>query len=84
MSPLMLHKLPNHLYLIQTLSYDYEKSKSHYDVRIDCLNYKSRSLSHERKFFTRIKTLEEQINATKIKLEGDKRTLLVLSMTLPA
>ena len=80
MSPLMLHKLPSYLYLIQTLPYDYEKSKSHHDVRIDCLSHKSRSLPHERKFFTRIKTLD----ATKIKLEGDERTLLVLSMTLPA
>ncbi|SRR6266498_2154807 len=35
-------------------------------------------------YLTRIKTLEEQIDATKIKIEGDKRTLLVLSMTLPA
>ena len=34
-------------------------------------------------YLTRIKTLEEQIDATKIKLEGDKRTLLVLFMTLP-
>jgi hypothetical protein len=34
-------------------------------------------------YLTRIKTLEEQIDVTKIKLEGDKRTLLVLSMTLP-
>jgi len=84
MSPLILHKLPNYPYLIQTLPYDYEKSKSHHDVRIDCLSHKSRSPPHERKFFTRIKTLEEQIDATKIKLEGDKRTLLVLSMTLPA
>jgi uncharacterized protein (DUF2132 family) len=80
----MLHKLSSYLYLIQTLPYDYEKSKSHHDVRIDCLSHKSRSPPHERKFFTRIKTLEEQIDATKIKLEGDERTLLVLSMTLPA
>jgi hypothetical protein len=84
MSPLMLHKLPSYLYLIQTLPYDYEKSKSHHDVRTDCLSHKSRSPPYERKFFTRIKTLEKQIDATKIKLEGDKRTLLVLSMTLPA
>jgi hypothetical protein len=53
MSPLMLHKLPNYLYLylIQTLPYDYEKSKNHHDVRIDCLSHKSRSPSYERKFF---------------------------------
>ena len=35
-------------------------------------------------FLTRIKTLEEQIDAIKVKLERDKRTLLVLSMALPA
>jgi hypothetical protein len=35
-------------------------------------------------YLTRIKILEEQIDATEIKLEGDKRTLLVLSITLPA
>ena len=84
MSPLMLHKLLSYLYLIQTLPYDYEKSKSYHDVRIDCLSHKSRSPPHERKFFTRIKTLEERIDATKIKLEGDERTLLVLFMTLLA
>jgi hypothetical protein len=84
MSPLMLHKLLSYLYLIQTLPYDYEKLKNYYDIRIDCLSHKSRFLSHERKFFTRIKTFEKQINATKIKLEGDERILLVLSMTLPA
>jgi hypothetical protein len=71
MSPLILHKLPSYLYLIQTLPYDYEKSKSHHDTRIDSLSHKSRS-PHERKFFTRIKILEERIDATKIKLEGDK------------
>src|SRR5260370_19766377 len=84
MSPLILHKLLSYLYLIQTFPYDYEKSKSYYDVRIDCLSHKSRFPPHERKFFTRITTLEEQIDAKKIKLEGDKRTLLVLSMILPA
>jgi hypothetical protein len=77
----MLHKLPNYLYLIQTLPYDYEKLKSYYDIRID---HKSRSPFYKRNFFTRIKTLEERIDATKIKLEGDKRILLVLSMTLLA
>jgi hypothetical protein len=52
MSSLMLHKLPSYyLYLIQTLPYDYEKLKSYYDIRIDCLNHKSRSPSYERKFF---------------------------------
>jgi hypothetical protein len=35
-------------------------------------------------YLTRIKILEEQIDATEIKLERDKRTLLVLFMTLPA
>jgi hypothetical protein len=47
----MLYKLLNYLYLIQTLPYDYEKLKSHHDIRIDCLSYKSRSPPYERKFF---------------------------------
>jgi hypothetical protein len=51
MSPLILHKLSNYLYLIQTLPYDYEKLKNHYDIRIDCLSYKSRFPLYERKFF---------------------------------
>jgi hypothetical protein len=34
-------------------------------------------------YLTRIKIFEEQIDITKIKLEGDKRILLVLSMILP-
>ena len=32
---------------------------------------------------TRIKVLEEQIDATKVEMTGDKRTLLCLSMALP-
>jgi hypothetical protein len=35
-------------------------------------------------YLTRIKILEEQIDVTEIKLEGDKRTLLVLFMILSA
>ncbi len=34
-------------------------------------------------FLTRIKVLEEQIDATKVEMTGDKRTLLCLSMALP-
>lgn len=34
-------------------------------------------------FLTHIKVLEEQIDATKVKMIGDKSTLLCLSMALP-
>lgn len=54
-------------------------NREYYTLRYD--DHGSESMSD---FLTRVKILEERIDSTNVQMDNDKRTLLVLSMSLPA